>query len=395
VRWRRSAPQTSFSRGVRTLIKGARKKSRRRHNVGSVSLKKKTGLYYAVINHRTAGKRDRRWSRGYKTAEEAEAALRKMLDEKRPSRSTKSNIGSIVDSYIARRADEGLSPTTLQRYRGIARLNLVTIRDERLEALDDERIEDLHEALRRSGLSPTSIFHVHSLLTAAIRWATRSRDTPFSVRAPSRSKSAVRALSFSDAAKLLQEIGASERGNAVLFSLGTGMRRGEIAGLRTPSLDLQRGVVVVCESRYQITGKHDQKKTKSERVREVALSDLARDVLQREEKRQAAWKERAGEMWIDSGHVFTDECGAALSPYGLSAAFRLIAEKAKITGYTLHGLRHTFATWLLSSGVDVGTVSALLGHSVPSTTLNIYGHVVLEQRDAVRVIDRLLPNSGS
>jgi integrase len=377
------------------VTKAARKKSRGRHNAGSVALKKKTGLYYAIINQKAAGKRDRRWSRGFETAQEAEAALRKMLDEKRPSRSAKSDVGSVVDSYIERRADEGLSPTTLQRYRGIAKRNLETIRHERLDALDDERIEEFHRALRRSGLSPTSMFHVHSFLTAAIRWATRSRDMPFTVKAPSRSKSAVRALTFADAAKLLKEIRASERGNAVLFSLATGMRRGEIAGLRKPSLDLQRGVVIVCESRYQITGKHDQKKTKTERVREVALSDLARDILRREAKRQAAWKGRAGEMWLDSGHVFTDECGAALSPYGLSEAFRLIATKAKVEGYTLHGLRHTFATWLLSSAVDVGTVSALLGHSVPSTTLNVYGHVVVEkQRDAVRVIDRLLPDSA-
>lgn len=374
-----------------TMIKKARKAGRRRHNVGSVSFKKKTGLYYAVVNQRIDGRRDRVWSRGHKTASEAEATLRKMLDGDQPAKGTHLDVATVIERYIAHCVDDGRSPTTIQRYRGIAKHNLDAINTQSLDTLDDEHVEALHHDLRRRKLSPTTIFHVHTLLVAAVRWARRSRAYPFGIKAPRRAKPHIRAMTRADAAKLLQQIGASERGNAVLFSLATGMRRGEIAGLRQVSVDRQRGVVTVCESRYEIVGEKGQKATKSDRIREVALSSLANEILDWEAQRQVRWRAIAGELWTESGHVFTDECGRALSPYGMSAAFRLIAKKAGVSGYTLHGLRHTFATWLLSSGSDVTTVSSLLGHSNASTTLNVYSHVIFEkQHEAVRIVDQLL-----
>ena len=375
-----------------TIRPKARKASRRRHNVGSVSFKKKTGLYYAVINKRLATGRTRVWSQGHKTAQEAEETLRRMLDGNRSSIPNSSiDIATLVENYIDHCVDEERSPTTIQRYRGVAKHNLDPLTGMTLATLDDSRIEHLHICLRKRKLSPTTIFHVHTLLMAAIRWTMRSHATPFTVKAPRRARPQIRAMTLDDAAKLLQEIGASERGNAVLFSLATGMRRGEIAGLRHRSVDRQRGVLTVCESRYEIVGEKGQKSTKSERIREVALSSLAKDILDWESERQARWKTVAGPLWVDSQHVFTDERGEALSPYGMSAAFRLIAAKAGLSGYTLHGLRHTFATWLLSSGTDVTTVSSLLGHSSASTTLNVYSHVIFEkQHEAVRIVDRLL-----
>jgi integrase len=75
-------------------------------------------------------------------------------------------------------------------------------------------------------------------------------------------------------------------------------------------------------------------------------------------------------------------------------AFRRASDKAGLIGITLHMLRHTAATWLLSSGADPKTTSAILGQD-PSTTLRIYSHVVVErQRSAIELIDQTLGPFG-
>lgn len=85
--------------------------------------------------------------------------------------------------------------------------------------------------------------------------------------------------------------------------------------------------------------------------------------------------------------MFADELGACVSPMAATDAYARIATKAKISSTRLHDTRHTAATTLLLSGVDVRTVASILGHSVATTTLSIYAHVMADaQRDAV---DRL------
>ncbi|MDQ6929035.1 MAG: tyrosine-type recombinase/integrase [Candidatus Eremiobacteraeota bacterium] len=107
-------------------------------------------------------------------------------------------------------------------------------------------------------------------------------------------------------------------------------------------------------------------------------------------QRSAVLQDRllAGEAYKDSGFVFSGPCGEPMVPGILTCAFLHYAAKVGIKGATLHTFRHSAATWLLASGTDIRNVQAILGHSVPSTTLNIYGHAMTElQSKAVATID--------
>lgn len=80
-----------------------------------------------------------------------------------------------------------------------------------------------------------------------------------------------------------------------------------------------------------------------------------------------------------------------MAPDALTKAFQRQATAAKITGATLHSLRHSAATWMLASGSEVVSVQKVLGHSVPSTTVNRYAHAVAGlQAKAVATIDASL-----
>ena len=138
------------------------------------------------------------------------------------------------------------------------------------------------------------------------------------------------------------------------------------------------------------------KPTKTGRERVVPLTGLAIEALRRQRAAQAASKLAAGGAYDDRGFVFADPLGAPIELDAATKAFARIARSLGIKGVRLHDLRHSAATWALARGSDVRTVSAVLGHSVPSTTLNIYGHVGAGlQNRAVEVIAETLTQAQS
>ncbi len=147
----------------------------------------------------------------------------------------------------------------------------------------------------------------------------------------------------------------------IRFALNTGLRTGEIFSLRWSHVDLQRGILAVFASKTQT-------------IREIPINSAARKVLE-------AWKlNQKNEILFynpQTGKPFVD----------LKAGFALACEKAGIEEVTWHTLRHTFASRLVNSGVDIVTVKELLGHSSISVTMR-YAHTNIEsKRAAVEKLD--------
>ena len=102
---------------------------------------------------------------------------------------------------------------------------------------------------------------------------------------------------------------------------------------------------------------------------------------------QAADKLRLGAAFEDSGHIFKSPIGGPLERYKATDAFRTIRDRLKVKA-TLHDLRHTAPTWMLSSGIDIRSVAQVLGHTQASNTLSVYSHVLPgAEEKAVAAID--------
>ena len=161
-------------------------------------------------------------------------------------------------------------------------------------------------------------------------------------------------------------------------------------------MDWPRKVAIIRESRYQVAGIVGQKATKANRIREVPLNCTALRALQAERDRQLKRRAEAGDAWIDSGHVFTDELGAPLSPMALTNAFGRCARKVGLPTTAMHDLRHTAATFILSAGGNPAAAAQILGHSEKSTTLRLYGHVIgRDEVKAAQSIDKALASGLS
>jgi integrase len=165
-----------------------------------------------------------------------------------------------------------------------------------------------------------------------------------------------------------------------VLAVTTGMRRGELLGLKWTDVDLENGRLSI---RRALTRTDDGKyialtepKTKGSR-RIVKLTRRAVEVLRRHLDRQLAEIEAAGDLYGDQGLVFTTQAGTPINPSNLrQRSFAPLLKKAGLPHIRFHDLRHTCATLLLSKGVHPKFVQELLGHATIAITLDTYSHVM-------------------
>ncbi len=159
----------------------------------------------------------------------------------------------------------------------------------------------------------------------------------------------------------------------------TGLRRGEVCGLRWGDVDLDVGVLSVARQQRQTAGRVAVAPPKSQAgVREVALDHTTVTAPRQQRYRQQVEQGAAGARWVESGYVFTFPDGRALSPDRLTRIFADVVRASGLPPVTIHVLRHGAATMALAAGGGLKTVQAMLGHSSIQVTADIYPAVLPE-----------------
>ncbi|HLY00901.1 MAG TPA: tyrosine-type recombinase/integrase [Candidatus Cybelea sp.] len=243
-------------------------------------------------------------------------------------------------------------------------------------------------------LSANSVMRIHRFLHRLFGWAERmnltARNVIRSVEAPKATASPARALDADQVVRILKAAEGYRLHAFFVVAAMTGMRRGEIGALKWDALDLDAGKAIVRQAIGEDRkGGSFLKSTKSGRERVVPLNAAALAAVRAQRAQQAQDKLLSRSLYADCGFVFADQLGGMLDPDSVSKAFSKLATLAgvKAKGISLHSLRHAAATLALQSGTDVRTLAALLGHASPSTTLNVYGHVVAGAQE--RAVDAL------
>jgi integrase len=159
------------------------------------------------------------------------------------------------------------------------------------------------------------------------------------------------------------------------LALHTGMRRGELAGLRWSDVDLDRGTLTVAQQRTT-AGKETVTITpKARSQRQLLLADATVGVIRDHLERQQVEQLAAGVAWAGSGYVFVDEAGVPLLPQRLTKMFASAIARADVPKIRLHDVRHTMATSALEAGVHPKVVQEQLGHATIAVTMDTYSHV--------------------
>lgn len=292
-----------------------------------------------------------------------------------------------VEGFLRRFVDNlensgQIERTTAAGYRASAEHASRYLADKRIDELTGEMILDWQDKLLNEDcLCSDSVAKDHRLFKQALSFAVEIgalEKSPFtkSVKAPRRRRRDPNSLDDESRMRLLVALDGmvdSELTLGVRLGLSAGLRREEICGLRWRDADLKGNVIHVRNAVTEANGRTYKKPPKSESSRrDVPLEpDLAgrlrarRDALARavERARLDSWYVLGGERWY-----LPSRLGKEFS--SLSKALDLVCTAG--TRVCLHDLRHTYATFLIARGVDVKTVSSLMGHADATVTLNVY-----------------------
>ncbi|MDI3316876.1 MAG: site-specific integrase [Bacillota bacterium] len=297
-----------------------------------------------------------------------------------------------------------LRPRTVERYAGIienhVRPVLGVVPLQRITPLDLERA---YAEWLRGGLSARTVAQHHRMLHRALQdavtWGLISTNPVAKASPPRWDPPEMRALDRDEVMQLMAAVRGTRIEAIVVLALATGMRRGELLGLRWRDVDLEDGVLRVAQALQRLdNGLASTTPKTRESVRQVKIGPEAATVLRRQklliQKARLAWGPAwQGDKW---DLVFPREDGQPLSPNWLSAAFRRAVEKAgfKPPLPRFHDLRHTFTTLQAAAGTPIHVISKMLGHSDVMTTLRIYAHVLpVQQSQAALAADQLLSDA--
>jgi integrase len=363
-----------------------------------VSKDETRGTYYFVVDlPAVAGKRRQVKRRGFRSKSEAQRAMREVLnagDAGNYVRPTSDTLGSfLVDRWLPT-VRGNVKESTLHGYEKVVRSRILpAIGEARLRDLDAARLEAFYADLVSgggrgvAGLSPKTVTNVAGVLSVAlgeaVRWNLISRNPAKDAKTPRLRRPEMNAWTEQEAQVFLASVRSDRLFPLWRLALVTGLRRGELCGLRWSDLDLESGVLGVANTRVQarlvVEG---PPKTESSR-RSIALDRETVSVLRSWRATLASERLRAGEAWLDSGYVFVDELGHPPHPETVSRWWREAIGRAGVKPIRLHDARHTAATLLLRSRVPLKVVSQRLGHADVAITMRVYQHVTLaDDQDA-------------
>ncbi len=348
------------------------------------------------------GRRMQRSKGGFTTKREAQAALAAELEAVRTGVAgdgSRLTVAAFLDAWLD--GKRSLRPSTFRAYQGHIQVYLKPlIGHVQLSRLRADHIDCMHEDIIRGTVrrapGAATVRRIHATLHNALQSAVRRRWISFNpaaqVELPPEPRRDRDVWTVDELRHFLNHCGGDRYGPAFHVLALTGLRRGELCGLRWQDVDVPSGVLLVRQQLVQSGRDLLFGPPKSRRgARAVHVDAGTVDVLKSVRARQAAEKLHLGQHYQDHDLVFAEPDGRPLQPQVLSRRFRALVSQTDLPRIVLHGLRHSHATHALAAGVDLTVVSRRLGHSTIALTADTYTRVLASvSRDAADRVAALL-----
>ncbi len=318
-------------------------------------------------------------------------------------------LGDWLDAWLEQYAKPSIRPTTYDNYEMVIRLHIKpSLGHIKLEKLQPGDIQSFYNTKlekgnirTKKGLSPRTIRIAHVILHEALEQALKeeriNRNPVDFCSPPKVEKREVSYLTPEEEKKFLQALEGEPLAAAFILLLGTGIRRGELLGLRWQDIITTPDGTFLNIRQQLVKAKIDGKQRlifqppKSDKGRRtIPLLDWGIEALKKHREKQNEQKIKCGKKYEDHDLVFATATGRPINPRNFHRTFKRILAKAGIPDIRLHALRHTFATRLGEANIHPKVMQELLGHSSVSLTLGTYTHVLPKlKQEAVVTLDNL------
>lgn len=289
----------------------------------------------------------------------------------------------------------GVKPRTVDSYKATIKNHLKpSLGAIKLEALAAHTIQGFYNSLSteqkdREPLSAKTVKNIHGVLHKALQQAVANGYIRFNPTTacvlPRIVRKEIKPLNEEQISAFLKAVKGHRYEDLFTTTLFTGTREGEILGLQWDCVDLDKGTITINKQLQKVRGSKGEYTlvpTKNSRGRKITLAPSVLAILKRVRRTQLENKMRYGECWEDSGFVFTDELGRHLKHQTVYLDFKEVVKDIGSPETRFHDLRHSYAVASIKSGDDIKTVQENLGHATAAFTLDVYGHVTDQMKQA-------------
>ncbi|MGG0753745.1 tyrosine-type recombinase/integrase [Brevibacillus laterosporus] len=334
------------------------------------------------------GKRKQKTVSGFNTQKEAEKACNEMINQLYKGtyiESTNTTLKDFIAEWLETHAKQMIRLNTYENYsRAVHKRIIPGLGHHQLQKLSPLHVQKFYGDLLDEGLSPKYITYIHAILrkalSLAVRWELVTKNSAELANPPRISREIRATWDLDQTNKFLQsaKVDSIQYYIIYLLALYTGMRRGEILGLRWKDVDLSEGKISVAQNLSYTVNKgliFQEPKTRSSK-RLIAITDIVVEELKKYKAEQSKLRQLFGESYEDLDLVVCNANGKPIHPRNLTTHFNKLVKAVAIPKIRFHDLRHTHATLMLQLGEHPKIVSERLGHSGIEMTMDTYSHVL-------------------
>ena len=340
-----------------------------------------------------------------KTQAEVKEKLKKALEQCREvdvTRTGKYTVGQWMDVWFESYCKMNVRPSSHQTYLGYIKNqikpNIGKIKLNRLTTLQLQnfygkmlrtgRVDRIEAKGQPKGLSPKTVRNLHNIISSALDKAVLEKLIPGNPAhgciLPKQEHREMKTLPLDQLDRFFAEARRSGVFEQYYTEMATGLRRGELLGLKWTDIDYNNLTITVRRQILRLNGVVQEAPLKTKNAyRQISISQDLADILKSKQNKEHGLTE----------YVFSSPSGGPISPDSVLNMLHRVLKRAGMEQIRYHDLRHTFATLAIQNGVDIKMVSQMLGHYSAGFTLDTYAHVTTAmQRDAAAKVGSFLQN---